>query len=248
AIDLAIQALRGLDAIHSAGLIHRDISPDNLMVTRDRRSRQLLKIIDMGLAKDLAPEADLELTQAGAFLGKFQYCSPEQAGYLKDAPLDHRSDLYSLAQVLYEMVTGLPPFESESQHGFVLKRLTEEPLALRRRNPRVPLPAALEAVVMRGLARDRNERFPDATAFIAALVKVAEGLKELSTQELSAADVQQALESRGLAGAQPSSPSQSGQRVPPTAAAASRAAAAASPAPAAPRAPVATPPKPAAAH
>ncbi|HXT20370.1 MAG TPA: serine/threonine-protein kinase, partial [Thermoanaerobaculia bacterium] len=101
AIDLAIQALRGLDAIHSAGLIHRDISPDNLMVTRDRRSRQLLKIIDLGLAKDLAPEADLELTQAGAFLGKFQYCSPEQAGSLKDEPLDHRSDLYSLAQVLY---------------------------------------------------------------------------------------------------------------------------------------------------
>ncbi|HXT49702.1 MAG TPA: protein kinase [Thermoanaerobaculia bacterium] len=248
AIELAIQALRGLDAIHSAGLIHRDVSPDNLMVTRDRRGRALLKIIDLGLAKDLAPEADLELTQAGAFLGKFQYCSPEQAGSLKDEPLDHRSDLYSLAQVLYEMLTGLPPFESESQHGFVLKRLTEEPLALRRRNPRVPLPAALEAVVMRGLARDRNDRFPDATAFIAALVKVAEGLKELSTQELSAADVQQALESRGLAGAQPSSPSQSGQRVPPTAAAASRAAAAASPAPAAPRAPAATPPKPAAAH
>jgi tRNA A-37 threonylcarbamoyl transferase component Bud32 len=198
AIELAIQALRGLDAIHSAGLIHRDISPDNLMVTRDRKGRALLKIIDMGLAKDLAPDADLELTQAGAFLGKFQYCSPEQAGSLKDEPLDHRSDLYSLAQVLYEMLTGLPPFESESQHGFVLKRLTEEPLALRRRNPRLPLPAALEAVVMRGMARDREKRFPDAAAFIAALVKVSEGLKELSTQELSAADVQRALEGQGL--------------------------------------------------
>ncbi|HEV8240933.1 MAG TPA: protein kinase [Thermoanaerobaculia bacterium] len=229
AIDLAIQALRGLDAIHSAGLIHRDVSPDNLMITKDRRGRGLLKIIDLGLAKDLAPEADLELTQAGAFLGKFQYCSPEQAGSLKDEPLDHRSDLYSLAQVLYEMLTGLPPFESESQHGFVLKRLTEEPLALRRRNPRVPLPAALEAVVMRGLARDRNDRFPDAPAFITALVKVAEGLKELSTQELSAADVQKALESQGLAGAT-SSPSQSGLRAQPSAAARTGAPPTASPA------------------
>src|SRR6185369_6639401 len=180
--------------------------------------RQLLKIIDLGLAKDLAPEADLELTQAGAFLGKFQYCSPEQAGSLKDEPLDHRSDLYSLAQVLYEMLTGLPPFESESQHGFVLKRLTEEPLALRRRNPRVPLPAALEAVVMRGLARDRNDRFADAPAFIAALVKVAEGLKELSTQELSAADVQRALESQEI-GRALTPPSQSGVKPQPAVAA-----------------------------
>ncbi len=195
AIDLAIQALRGLDAIHSAGLIHRDVSPDNLMLTRDMRGRQLLKIIDMGLAKDLRPEAELELTQAGAFLGKFQYCSPEQAGFLKDEPLDARSDLYSLAQVLYEMLTGLPPFESESQHGFVLKRLTEEPLPLRRRNPKLPLPAALEGVVMRGLARDRNDRFADAPAFITALARVAEGLRELSTQELTQADVQRALDS-----------------------------------------------------
>ena len=235
AIELAIQALRGLDAIHSAGLIHRDISPDNLMVTRDRRGRQLLKIIDMGLAKDLAPEADLELTQAGAFLGKFQYCSPEQAGYLKDEPLDHRTDLYSLSQVLYEMLTGLPPFESESQHGFVLKRLTEEPLALRRRNPRLPLPAALEGVVMRGMARDRSDRFPDAPAFIGALVKVADGLKELSTR---------ALGGGGAAGARqpgarprPTSPSEPGRR-------AAGAGARSAPRPGAPTAP---PPRPSAA-
>jgi serine/threonine protein kinase len=211
AIELGIQALRGLDAIHSAGLIHRDISPDNLMVTRDRRGRNLLKIIDLGLAKDLAPESELELTQAGAFLGKFQYCSPEQAGYLKDEPLDNRSDLYSMAQVLYEMLTGLPPFESESQHGFVLKRLTEDPMALRRRNPKVPLPAALESVIMKGLARDRSDRFPDAPAFIGALVKVSEGLRELSTQELSADAVQKALESQGLTRA----PSSAGRTPPP---------------------------------
>src|SRR5688500_4413352 len=88
AIELAVQALRGLDAIHSAGVIHRDISPDNLMVTRDLRGKPLLKIIDLGLAKDLNPGAEAELTQAGSFLGKFQYCSPEQAGDPKDAPLD----------------------------------------------------------------------------------------------------------------------------------------------------------------
>jgi serine/threonine protein kinase len=196
AIELCVQALRGLDAIHSAGVIHRDISPDNLMVTRDLRGKPLLKIIDLGLAKDLRPEADIELTQAGAFLGKFQYCSPEQAGYLKDAPLDARSDLYSLAQVLYEAVTGLPPFDSESQHGFVLKRLTEQPVPLRRRNPKTPLPASLESVVMKGLALHRDDRFADAREFIQALRKVAEGMREVSTQELSAADVKKALEAQ----------------------------------------------------
>jgi serine/threonine protein kinase len=203
AIELTVQALRGLDAIHSAGVIHRDISPDNLMVTRDLRGKPLLKIIDLGLAKDIRPDAELELTQAGAFLGKFQYCSPEQAGYLKDEPLDARSDLYSLAQVLYEAVTGLPPFDSESQHGFVLKRLTELPVPLRKRNPKTPLPAALEAVVMKGLALHRDDRFADAREFIQALRRVAEGMREVSTQELSAAEVRRAIESQSGTGAIP---------------------------------------------
>lgn len=197
AIELMIQALRGLDAIHSAGVIHRDVSPDNLMLTRDLRGKPLVKIIDLGLAKDLNPGAEAELTQAGSFLGKFQYCSPEQAGYLKDAPLDHRSDLYSLAQVLYEMVSGLPPYDSESQHGFVLKRLTEEPMPLRARNPRVQVPASLEPVILKGLSRDREQRYPDALSFLQALVRVAQGLREVATQELSAAEVREAVERAG---------------------------------------------------
>ncbi len=186
ALDFAIQALRGLDAIHAAGVIHRDVSPDNLMVTRDRKGRNRIKIIDLGLAKDLGPEKGMELTQVGTFLGKFQYCSPEQAGE-NEAPLDARSDLYSLAQVLYELLTGLPPFDSQSQHGFVFKRLTEKPLSLLRRNPRVELPAALEQVVMRGLERDREKRYPDASHFIHALAVVLDELRGLATRDVGAA-------------------------------------------------------------
>jgi serine/threonine protein kinase len=182
ALELAIQALRGLDAIHAAGVIHRDISPDNLMVTTDRSGKELVKIIDLGLAKDMAPGKGLELTQAGSFLGKFQYCSPEQADSSKERAVDKRSDLYSLAQVLYEMVTGLPPFDSESQHGFIVKRLLEDPIPLSLRNPALELPKALEEVVMKGLAKDRDHRHPDAPAFIRALVGVISQLQDPSPE------------------------------------------------------------------
>ncbi|HVS03153.1 MAG TPA: protein kinase, partial [Thermoanaerobaculia bacterium] len=219
AIELAIQALRGLDAIHSSGVIHRDISPDNLMLSQDARGRPLVKIIDLGLAKDLRPGADSELTQAGAFLGKFQYCSPEQAGFLKNAPLDHRSDLYSLALVLYELLTGLPPFESESQHGFVLKRLTEDPLPLVDRNPALRLPVALERVVLRGLARDREQRYRDAPSFIRALAEVADGMREVSTQEVSLEEAARAARRPAAKGELPAPPA-ARPRVAPAAAAA----------------------------
>lgn len=184
AVDLGIQTLRGLEAIHAAGVIHRDISPDNMMITRDRRGRYQMKLIDLGLAKNLEAAAGLEITQAGIFMGKLMYCSPEQAGAIKDAPLDHRSDLYSFAAVLYEMITGKPPFDSENQHGFVFKRLTEPPIPLIGRNPQVRVPQELNDLVLKGLEKDRERRFPDALTFLQALVRMAEQLRQVATQEI----------------------------------------------------------------
>ncbi|HXO22216.1 MAG TPA: protein kinase, partial [Thermoanaerobaculia bacterium] len=186
AIQLGIQALRGLEAIHSTGVIHRDLSPDNLMLTEDRRGQHRLKIIDLGLAKNLEPGtgANLEITQVGMFMGKLQYCSPEQAGTVSGETLDRRSDLYSFALVLYEMLVGLPPFDSENQHGFIFKRLSEDPLPLVGRNPKVQIPAELDRVIRRALERDREKRFPDALSFIVALEKVAKGLGAVETQEI----------------------------------------------------------------
>jgi serine/threonine protein kinase len=187
AVELAIQVLRGLDAIHSAGVIHRDVSPDNLMLARDRRGKPLVKIIDLGLAKNLEIPAGFEITQAGVFMGKLMYCSPEQAGSLAaDVAIDHRSDLYSFAAVLYEMVTGKPPFDSESDHGYVLRRLTEPPLSMIGRAPGVTVPASLDEVVLRGLERDREKRWPDALAFLRALVRVSDQLRQVATQEIPA--------------------------------------------------------------
>src|SRR5215210_2498976 len=129
-VQLGIQALRGLEAIHAAVIIHRDLSPDNLMIMEDKRGQPTLKIIDLGLARTLDADASFEITQVGMFMGKLQYCSPEQAGAGGNQPLDARSDLYSFGLVLYEMITGMAPFESENQAGFIFKRLSEDPLPL----------------------------------------------------------------------------------------------------------------------
>lgn len=185
AVDLGIQALRGLEAIHSRGVIHRDVSPDNLMITRDVRGRLHLKIIDLGLAKSLQPEPpDLEVTQAGMFMGKLRYCSPEQAGTVEGVVLDRRTDLYSFAAVFYEMICGRPPFDADNPHGFVFKRLTEDPLPLVGRAPGIAVPPGLDQVVRTALERDREKRFATAVRFIEALERVANDLRQVATQEM----------------------------------------------------------------
>src|SRR5262245_11919863 len=184
AVRLGIQALNGLEAIHATGVIHRDLSPDNLMITEDKAGRLRLKIIDLGLARTLETDASHEITQVGMFMGKLQYCSPEQAGVPAGATLDHRSDLYSFGLVLYEMIAGLPPFDSENPHGFIFKRLSEDPLPLRGRNPGIDVPWELDRIIRRALDRDRDKRFPDARGFIAALDRVEQALTSVETREV----------------------------------------------------------------
>jgi tRNA A-37 threonylcarbamoyl transferase component Bud32 len=184
ALALAMQGLEGLNAIHGAGMIHRDVSPDNLMITTSAKGAPHLKIIDLGLAKNLEADPDLEVTQDGMFMGKLLYCAPEQAGLHKGVSLDNRSDLYSFGLVLYEMLTGLPPFEAETPQGAIFKRLSEDPLPLVGRNPGAPVPPEIERVVLRALKREREERFEDAVGFIEALRSVGKRLDRAATQEV----------------------------------------------------------------
>jgi serine/threonine protein kinase len=185
AIRLGIQALRGLEAIHATGVIHRDLSPDNLMITEDKHGQKRIKIIDLGLARTLEKDANHEITQVGMFMGKLQYCSPEQANPSGGEGLDRRSDIYSFGLVLYEMITGgRPPFESESQAGFIFKRLSEDPLPLAGRNPQVNVPPELDRLVLRALERDREKRLPDAITFIQALEKVEQSMSAAETREI----------------------------------------------------------------
>jgi serine/threonine-protein kinase len=168
AVRIAVQALHGLDAIHRAGIVHRDISPENLMVTHADRQ---VKIIDLGVAK--GGESDPSMTRTGMFVGKLRYASPEHLGILDEGErIDGRADLYSLAIVLYEMLAGRPPFDAKSPHQYYLHHSSSAgvtPLDF------TPIPQPLRPVLGRALERDRNRRFRDANEFAAALEQVRFG-------------------------------------------------------------------------
>src|SRR6266568_9230817 len=158
-IEIAIQALTGLDHLHSMGLIHRDISPENIMLSQDRAGKLLVKVIDFGIAKQLTTGGDQGLTQTGMFLGKLKYASPEQAGFLKEGEhIDARSDLYSLGIVLYEMLAGRAPFVATNPHVYILKHVSEKPASIRDTSPSVRVPPQLEAIIFKALEKNRDER------------------------------------------------------------------------------------------
>src|SRR2546428_1498767 len=170
-IEVAVQALHGLEHLHSMGLIHRDVSPENIMLSQDHHGKLLVKVIDFGIAKSLAEgDSGQGLTQTGMFLGKLKYASPEQAGFLKEGEhLDPRSDLYSFGIVMYEMLAGRAPFQATNPHGYILKHVTEKPLPISQLNPEVNVPPQLEAVVMKSLEKSRDARFATAAEFADAL-------------------------------------------------------------------------------
>ncbi|HEY3057205.1 MAG TPA: serine/threonine-protein kinase [Thermoanaerobaculia bacterium] len=174
AVEIAVQALTGLDHLHSMGLIHRDISPENIMLSQDHHGKLLVKVIDFGIAKSLAEgEAGQGLTQTGMFLGKLKYASPEQAGYLKEGEhLDPRSDLYSFGIVMYEMLAGRAPFQATNPHGYILKHVTEKPAPIAETNPQVRVPPQLESIIMKSLEKSRDNRFRTAGDFANALEAV----------------------------------------------------------------------------
>jgi serine/threonine protein kinase len=174
-LEATIQALRALGYLHRSGFVHRDISPDNLMVTKDVDGRPLIKLIDLGIAKPL--EGDESLTLTGSFLGKFRYAAPEQFGG-GGLEIDGRTDLYSLGVVLYELVTGRHPFPGETQHEVVGGHLFHPPIDFAVSDPEGRIPEALRQIVLHSLEKRADDRYDSAESFAAALREVQDSWGE----------------------------------------------------------------------
>src|ERR1700749_162568 len=149
AIDYARQILSALEFAPRHGIVHRDIKPHNIVFGADKR----LKVTDFGIARSGASQ----MTEAGSIAGTAHYLSPEQA---RGAPVDPRSDLYSLGIVLYEMLTGKVPFSGDAPVGTAMKPLSAIPEPPSSVNPSVP--HDLDAIVMRALAKDPEHRYQSA--------------------------------------------------------------------------------------
>lgn len=161
-LDIAVQVAAALEEAHGAGIVHRDIKPDNIMIRRNG----IVKVLDFGLAKltetstdRTSPDAEastrvLVHTDAGVVMGTSHYMSPEQA---RGKPVDARTDIWSLGVVMYEMVTGRTPFEGETSTDVIVAIAQKEPPAIARFAPDVP--AELDWIIMKALRKEKDERY-----------------------------------------------------------------------------------------
>ena len=170
-VRLVDDMAQGLHFAHELKIVHRDLKPENVMVVREANGTDRAVVMDFGLAKERRAGAELQkLTATGIILGTPEFMSPEQ---LRGKPLDGRTDVYSLALMTYEMLTGRLPFQGRTQQELMIARLRSDPTPLRQNRPELNYPAAVESVLAKALKRDPEERYQTTGDFAAALKEAA---------------------------------------------------------------------------
>lgn len=162
---VALDMAHALGFAHDGGVVHRDVKPGNVLVS----PKGEMKVADFGIATAMTANADANLTQTGAVMGTATYFSPEQAQGMK---VDHRSDLYSLGVVMYEMLTGAPPFTGETPVSIAYKHVQEPVTPV---SEKVDVPRALAAITMKLLSKNPDNRYPSAEALLADLDRFRQG-------------------------------------------------------------------------
>ncbi len=169
ALDIMLQVASGLAAAHDKSIVHRDMKPENIFLAQ-KYGRPLVKILDFGIAKVSGAEGNRSLTRTGTIFGTPHYMSPEQA---LGKPLDLRADIYSVGVIMYELFTGKVPFEAESFMGILTKHITTQPTPPRQAAPERDIPVEVEAVILRALAKEAEDRYQSMADLAAELAAIA---------------------------------------------------------------------------
>jgi len=171
-VEIVRQVAGALDAAHGQGVVHRDLKSENIMLVR-HNGDEWSKVLDFGIAKIQQPQGfrDVDITEANLVVGTPQYMSPEQCS--QTGPLDHRSDIYSLGIIIYEMLAGRVPFTGESPTVIMMKQVQDAPPSVLSARPDLPL--GIDVVLKRALAKQPLDRFQTAGDLAAALTAIAAG-------------------------------------------------------------------------
>ena len=171
AANITMQVADALSAAHQLGIVHRDLKPENIMIGRKHDGTDWVKVVDFGIAKTMEAEHGQNVTSVGVSMGTPEYMSPEQFAGDK---LDHRTDIYSLALVLFNMLTGQLPFPRVTSKETLVKRLTTNPAPLAEVRPNTPWPPGLQTALDRALAPDATERYGRVLDFATDVVRASE--------------------------------------------------------------------------